>query len=215
MPETLEHTGAQTVAAAPAKISQHGRLILLAVLAVLGGTVSTYVGNYMTTYAISTLKLPPTTAMAATVVVGLATFAFSLLGGWWCDRHGRRPVMLWPRLLAAVLTYPAFLLLVEQKTAGALYAVSLLVAALTAVSGAASLVAIPELFPRRIRALGMSITYAVGVALFGGSTQFVITWLIEASGNPAAPALYVTLTSIIAAVGMYLLPEGRGKELAH
>lgn len=191
MPETLEHGGAAHATAAPVKVSQHGRLIFLSVLAVLGGTVSTYVGNYMTTYAISTLKLPPTTAMAATVVVGLSTFAFSLAGGWLCDRLGRRPVMLWPRLLAAVASYPAFMLLVEQKTAGALYAVAMLLAALTAMSGAASLVAIPELFPRRIRAVGMSITYAIGVALFGGSTQFVITWLIEVTGNPAAPAWYV------------------------
>ena len=80
-------------------------------------------------------------------------------------------------------------------------------------SGAASLVAIPELFPRRIRALGMSIAYAVGVAPFGGSTQFVVTWLIGVTGNPASPALYVTATSLVAAVGMYLLPEGRNRKL--
>jgi len=215
MPETLEHGSTASAGAAPVKVSQHGRLILLSVLAILGGTVSTYVGNYMTTYAISTLKLPPTTSMAATVVVGLSTFAFSLAGGWLCDRFGRRPVMLWPRLLAAVASYPAFMLLVDQKTAGALYAVAMLLAALTAMSGAASLVAIPELFPRRIRAVGMSITYAIGVALFGGSTQFVITWLIEVTGNPAAPAWYVTVTSLIAAVGMYLMPEGRDQALEH
>jgi len=215
MPETLEHQSNTGVATEPVKLSQHGRLIGLSILAIMGGTVSTYVGNYMTTYAISTLKLAPTTAMAATVVVGLSTFAFALLGGWLSDRFGRRPVMLWPRLLAAVVSYPAFMFLVEQKTAGALYSVAMLLAALTAISGAASLVAIPELFPRRIRALGMSVTYAVGVALFGGSTQFIITWLIEVTGNPASPAWYVTGTSVLAVLGMYWMPEGRGSALKH
>jgi MFS family permease len=158
------------------------------------------------------ITLPGHTAMAATVV-GLSTFAFALLGGWLSDRFGRRPVMLWPRLLAAVISYPAFMFLVEQKTAGALYLVAMLLAALTAISGAASLVAIPELFPRRIRALGMSVTYAVGVALFGGTTQFVITWLIGVTGNPASPAWYVAGTSMLAVLGMYLMPEGRGSVL--
>ena len=197
----------------PATLGKHRRLIGLCILAVLGGTVSVYVGNYMTTYAITTLKLAPTVAMAATVVGGLTTVVFSLLGGWLSDRYGRKPVMLVPRLLAAVLCYPAFLLLVEMKTAAALFGVTILLGALTALSGAASLVAIPELFPRRIRALGMSIAYAVGVALFGGTTQFVVTWLIGATGNPASPALYVTVTSIIAAVGMYFLPESSNRAL--
>ena len=213
MPETLEQGHVASSGGMPPTLRAHRRLIVLSVLAVLGGTVSTYVGNYMTTYAITTLKFAPTIAMAATVVGGLSTIVFSLAGGWLSDRWGRRPVMLVPRLLAALLSYPAFLVLVDQKTPAALFGVTILLGALTAMSGAASLVAIPELFPRRIRAVGMSIAYAVGVALFGGTTQFVVTWLIGATGNPASPALYVTATSLLAAVGMYLLPEGRTRNL--
>ena len=207
MPETLEHGTASAARAESVSVLSHKRLILLSIMAILGGTVSTYVGNYMTTYAITTLKFAPTVAMAATVVGGLSTVVFALLGGWMSDRIGRKPVMLVPRLAAALLSYPAFLLLVNLKTPMALFGVTILLGALTAISGAASLVAIPELFPRRIRASGMSIAYAVGVALFGGTTQFVVTWLIGATGNPASPALYVTATSVIAIVGMALLPE--------
>jgi hypothetical protein len=82
-------------------------------------------------------------------------------------------------------------------------------AALNALSSAVSLVTIPELLPRGIRAVGMSIAYAIGVALFGGTTQFVITWLIDITGNPAAPAWYVAGTSAICALAMCALPEGR------
>ncbi len=213
MPETLEHGAESAPRAEPVSVRSHRGLIVLAILAILGGTVSTYVGNYMTTYAITTLKFAPTMAMAATVVGGLTTVVFALLGGWLSDRYGRKPVMLIPRLLAALLSYPAFMLLVELKTPAALFGVTILLGALTAISGAASLVAIPELFPRRIRASGMSIAYAIGVALFGGSTQFVVTWLIGATGNPASPALYVTLTSVIAIVGMALLPETHKRAL--
>lgn len=211
MPETSDHGAAAKGKSGPSPLRQHSRLIMLAALVVLGGTVSTYVGMYMTTYAIMTLKFAPTVAMAATVVVGITTLIFALLGGWLCDRFGRKPVMLIPRVLAALLTYPAFMLLVEQKTTTALFGVTALLAALTAVSGAASLVAIPELLPRSIRATGMSLAYAIGVALFGGTTQFIITWLIGATGNPASPAWYVAFTSAITALAMIALPEGRDK----
>ncbi len=213
MPETLHAAPAQAINSGVVGLKRKRGLIGLAVLVVIGGTVSTYVGNFMTTYAITTLKMSPVLAMGATVVGGLCTLAFSLLGGWLCDRYGRKPTMFWPRVAAAVLTVPAFMLLVANPTAITLFAVSGFLAALTAVSGAASLVAIPELLPRGIRATGMSIAYAIGVSLFGGTTQLVITWLIGATGNPAAPAWYVAGASVVTALAMLAMPESRDRAL--
>lgn len=213
MPETLHATPLDASHSGVMGLKRRRGLITLAVLVVIGGTVSTYVGNFMTTYAITTLKMSPVLAMGATVVGGVSTLVFSLVGGWLCDRFGRRPTMFWPRVAAAVLTVPAFMLLIAQPSAGMLFAVSGFLAALTAVSGAASLVAIPELLPRGIRATGMSIAYAVGVSVFGGTTQFVITWLIGVTGNPAAPAWYVAGASVVTALAMLAMPESRGREL--
>lgn len=213
MPETLHAAPVHAANVGMKGLLRQRRIVTLAVLVVLGGTVSNYVGNYMTTYAITTLKFPPLIAMGATVMVGIATLAFSLLGGWLCDRYGRKPVMLLPRIATAALTVPAFGLLVSHPSQGMLLAVTTFLAALTAVSGAASLVAIPELLPRGIRASGLSIAYAVGVALFGGTTQFVVTWLIGATGNPAAPAWYVAGTSVVTALAMMALPESRQRAL--
>ncbi|MGJ7918740.1 MFS transporter [Massilia sp. LXY-6] len=220
MPETLESgtasgTAAGPAAHSPARLRDHRGLLLLAILVVLGGTVANYVSNYMTTYAITTLKMTPTIAMSATLVVGLVTLVFSLLGGWLSDRYGRRPVMLIPRILLALLAYPAFMFLAEQPTTAALLGVTALLAALNALSAGVILVTIPELLPRSIRAVGLSIAYAVGVALFGGTTQFVITWLIAATGNPAAPAWYLTAASIICALATFALPEVNEKAPAH
>ena len=48
------------------------------------------------------------------------------------------------------------------------------------------------------------------MALFGGTAQLVITWLIKVTNNPAAPALYVLITSRIAIVGILLMRETGG-----
>ncbi|WP_081857840.1 MFS transporter [Thiomonas sp. FB-Cd] len=179
MPETLHARPSAHTAPSRRASKAPGKLVIIAVGVILGGTVSTYVGNYMTTYAITTLKMPAAVAMGATVAVGLFTLVFSIVGGWLCDRYGRKPIMVWPRVVAAVATVPAFLLLNAVPTALTLVLVSAFLAALTAISGAASLVAIPEAFARRHRALGLGVAYAVGVSIFGGTTQFIITWLIR------------------------------------
>jgi MFS family permease len=216
MPETIEPTAKSDGKVAPGllhQLRQSARVITLAVLVVLGGTVPTYVCMYMTTYAIKTLQFPPTTALAATVALGVSTVIFSLLGGWLADRFGRKPVMLIPRILAILAAYPAFMLLIETRTTTALIGVTILLSALTFISAAASLVTIPELLPINIRSTGLSIAYAVGVALFGGSTQLVITWLIGVTGNPVAPAWYLVGTGIVSALAMLALPETRGREV--
>jgi nitrate/nitrite transporter NarK len=136
-----------------------------------------------------------------------------LFGGWLADRVGRRRVMLIPRIALAVLTWPAFWLLSTRPSAGTLYLVVVILAGLGAISAAASLVVIPELLPRRVRATGLSIAYALGVSLFGGTTQFIITYLIAVTGDPTSPAWYVTITSLITAAAMLALPETRNRVL--
>ena len=209
MPETLAHEAdaGSAHSASSASIKQHVRPIAMAVMMIVGMTVSTYAAIYMTTYAITTLKLPPAIGMASTVIFGLATLGGSLLGGWLSDRYGRKPVMLWPRLALLLLTYPAFMALIHYTNFFTLACVTLLLASLTALSGAASLVFIPEQFPGHVRALGMSIAYAIGVTLFGGTAQFVMTWLIGATGDPAAPALYVVATSLATLAAVLLVSE--------
>jgi MFS family permease len=215
MPETADGPAAPRAGrdAAPGLRGQ-AKLLGLFLLLIMGGTVPTYVGSYMTTYSIAVLKLPPIEGMASAVAVGLSTLVFSLVGGWLADRFGRKPVMLIPRVLCALAAYPAFMLLVDRKTTAALLGMGAFLAALNSISNAAALATILELLPRRARALGSSLAYAVGVALFGGATQFVVTWLIAATGNAAAPAWPVAFSSAVAACAMLALPESRGRDVA-
>lgn len=53
--------------------------------------------------------------------------------------------------------------------------------------------------------------YAFGVTLFGGSAQLVVTWLLDVSGNPMAPAWYVTGMLTVSLIATLLFRE-RHKE---
>ncbi|WP_273726753.1 MFS transporter [Brucella gallinifaecis] len=209
LPETLEKpsekTGAQIVSSV---FSDHGRYLTLGILVMISTTVSTQVGNYMTTYAIQTLKLPAILAQAGTVLGGTMTFIFALIAGYLADKYGRKGVMIWPRIILMLVIIPLFYWLSESKDATVLLIVTASVTLLTAMSGAASLVAIPEMMPIALRATGVSLIYAIGATLFGGTTQFIITWLIGIFGA-VAPAYYVVATSIISLIAMFMMPETR------
>jgi MFS family permease len=94
----------------------------LALLVLAAGTIATYVRNYLTTFAQATLHLDTDLAFAATVAANAAAVAAFLYGGWRSDRVGRRPVMVGWNLAFLIAVYPAFLWIVEARSAVALLA---------------------------------------------------------------------------------------------
>ncbi|HEY4167058.1 MAG TPA: MFS transporter, partial [Reyranella sp.] len=85
MPETMKESPdqpPQTSGTMASTLFGHGRVLILGVLLIVGGTVATYVANYLTTYAITELHFSASISLSATLVAGCSTFLFSLLGGW-------------------------------------------------------------------------------------------------------------------------------------
>ncbi len=194
-------------------IGDHGRLLLLSFLVIAASTVSNAVGTNMPVYAKSTLGLTETVSTAVPIALGLASVLFPLLGGWLADRHGRRPLMIWPRALIALLAVPAFAALAHHPTAIAVYALTFLMSALSSVNAAAIIVMIPESLPRSVRSAGLSIVYALAVSLFGGSTNYIVNKLVVATGDKLMPAYYLAAFSVLGTIAALLLPETRQRDL--
>jgi MFS family permease len=192
-------------------LSNHLRPVLLAFVLVSTGTITLYVLNYMTTYAITTLHLPQSVAFGAAAAVGFCLLAFSLIGGWLSDRFGRKPLLIVPRLLLILVAYPAYLWINEVKSATAILTMTALLTALGALSGAVLLVMIPESLPKSVRSAGLALAYALGVTLFGGTAQIVVTWLIHATGDPLSPAWYLIASGIVGLIAVFMMPETKGK----
>ncbi len=208
LPETLEAPGTRGSADVLGLLwREHRKLLALGVLVLMCVTISTYVNNYMTTYALATLGMPASKAMLATIAQGAVMAAGAVWGGWLSDRFGRKPIMIWPRIALIVSIYPAFLLLVSFKTTSVLMLVTASLTVLQVLSGAAALTALTEVFPNAVRSSALSICYAVSVSLFGGTTQFVVAWLIGTTGDRLSPAYYVILSSALGLWAMFKLPE--------
>jgi len=206
LPETLHETRSR-----PGKHrGPMGGLLWIALLGMAmlaAGTVGTYTMNYMTTFANHTLGFPAAWSFAATIVAGGAAAAGALLGGALSDRVGRKPVMIGSGLFLLVAVVPCFAAMVALHTATALLsgtaAMALGVGSLTA----CVIINLTESMPVTLRAGGLGIVYALSISCFGGTAQFVVTWLIEVTGSPLAPAWYMTAAGVLGLLGMVAMPE--------
>ncbi len=195
-------------------LREHWSKIGVGVALIIGATAANAViVLYMSTYAIRQLGMAPTTALFAGVTAGFVTLVASPIAGILSDRIGRKRVIAISYSLIALTIYPAFLLINAAPTVGTLLSVVFVLSALNAGGGAPAIISLAEVFPAEVRATGMSLVYALGVAVFGGFGQFIVTWLIAVSGNPIAPAWYVIACCIVTLLALRGTPETSGKKL--
>ncbi|HET9159271.1 MAG TPA: MFS transporter [Caulobacteraceae bacterium] len=207
MPETLHHEEAHAHVPRVKGSFPIPRVILLALVVLGGGTISTYVINYMTTFAQDTLHLGPRLAFAATFVPNLVQLPTCLLGGWLSDRYGRKAIMIWPQLIRAVVTLPIFWLIVSRPSAATLLGGMAVIGSLAGLTSGAFYPAFAESLAKNRRSMAFAATYSIAIMTFGGTTQPVILWLIHATGQPIAPAVYMAAAVFLALLAMIAMEE--------
>ena len=114
------------------------------------------------------------------------------------DRWGLRAVVIAPRIVLMIVLFPVMKFLIANPSAAtlvlAITILSLLHAASVAVGGDADPV---DLSARRRARPGSAITYSLGVAIFGGTATYVVTWLVGVTGDPLASTYYVMAANVV------------------
>jgi len=159
------------------ELLKHPKALLTVVGLTLGGTLAFYTyTTYMQKFLVNTVKL---TKEESTLISFISLFIFACLQpafGVLSDKIGRRPLLLSFGILGTVFTYP--LLNALSATTSMWSAFFLIMAALIIVSGYTSINAVvkAELFPSEVRALGVGLPYALTVAVFGGTAEYLALW---------------------------------------
>jgi MFS family permease len=164
----------------------------------------------MPTYLSKTLGMPLEQSYLLTLINGTVAGLVVPFAGAWSDRVGRKPVMLVGTVATIVLSYPLFLML-RGGFAAALAAL-VVAGVLIGLVGGPLPALLSERFPTRTRVTGVSLAYALSVALFGGTAPFIITALVSATGNSLAAAYYTIACSLITLITLLLL-RGRATHL--
>jgi MFS transporter, MHS family, proline/betaine transporter len=202
--ETMEFKTMQPSASPLKEALSDGKKRLLVSLGVVAlCTVSMYtVVLFMPTYATRQFGLTTSVGFLGGLLVGVIQLALIPVFGAVSDRFGRRPIMFASAAAMLVVFYPLFAWLAAAPTLETLLIVQAIIGVLMAAYMGPLGALMAELFPARMRTTGLSISYAFGVAIFGGLAPLFNTWIISVTGNKLAPALYLILAAAVSLVAL-------------
>ncbi|EKS8352932.1 MFS transporter [Bacillus cereus] len=159
-------------------LMKHPKAVLTVVGLTLGGTVAFYTyTTYLQKFMVNTVGLPKEVVSWINFAALLIFVVLQPIAGLLSDKIGRRPLLMAFGILGTLLTAPIFFFM--EKTKEPIVAFLLMMVGLIIVTGYTSINAIvkAELFPTEIRALGVGLPYALTVAIFGGTAEFIALWL--------------------------------------
>ncbi|HZX57427.1 MAG TPA: MFS transporter, partial [Mucilaginibacter sp.] len=151
---------------------QHPKAVLTVIGLTIGGTVAFYTfTTYMQKFLVNTAGF---SNGEATMISTLTLVVFMLLQpvfGLLSDKIGRKPLLIGFGILGTLTTVPIMTALSSTKEV--LPAFLLVMCALVITSAYTSINAVvkAELFPAKVRALGVGFPYAIAVSIFGGTAE--------------------------------------------
>ena len=206
-----EGEGAVPSAGQMHQLLQHPRAVLTVVGLTLGGTLAFYTfTTYAQKFLVNTAGFSKESATLISFGVMAVALLFQPLLGTISDKVGRRPVLLLFGIGATLGTVPLLRLLAHTHDAWT--AAGLLIAALFVVSGYTSISAVvkAELFPTEIRALGVGLPFALTVAIFGGTAEYVALYA-KNQGVEEWFYWYVTGGAFLSLLVYWRMGETRGE----
>jgi MHS family citrate/tricarballylate:H+ symporter-like MFS transporter len=224
LPETLDDDSDEVTPPAREEIArpssrsalakQEWRVLVLGFVLVGSGAIGSYISVYIVSYAQDALGLSGHAGFLAEMMSGVASVPAILLGGWLSDRYGRWPVNVGGNLLNLLAIIPIFEWVVRAHSETVLVLGMAALGFISCLNTGSFYASLGESLPKRIRVSGYGIIYSVGVALLGGTTQLVATWLIRITGSSMAPAWYLMAATAVAQIAFMLLPESAPRRLA-
>ncbi|EOA05873.1 MFS transporter [Herbaspirillum frisingense] len=164
---------------------------------------------YTPTFGKSVLKLSTQASLVVTLLVGLSNFFWLPIGGMVSDRIGRRPVLLSITVLAILTAYPALSWLAAAPSVERMLLVLLWLSFFFGMYNGAMVAALTEIMPEQIRVAGFSLAFSLATAVFGGFTPAISTWLIELTGDKAAPGYWLTFAAVCGLSATLILYRGQ------
>src|SRR5437868_8828187 len=115
--------------------------------------------------------------------------------------------MVVPQTIFVLAIVPCFLWFITFLSPVSFILATLFLGAIASPQYAALYATINESLPRAVRARVFALMYSIPVAIFGGTTQPFVAWLLHITGKPIALAWYLMVVSAIGLIAMCLMNE--------
>lgn len=163
---------------------------------------------WMPTYLTQMLHYQAQLALLMNSIFLFVFLCLILYFGYVADRVSRQKLLIISSVATIIFAYPAFILLSSQS----LYQAMIAMAVLTVIFSIyipSALVLMVEAFDAKLRYTGLSFSFNMGLALFGGTCPLVATGLMTYTGSNLAPAAYMVFAGLIALLAISISRRGR------
>ncbi|WP_321856144.1 MFS transporter [Burkholderia cenocepacia] len=185
------------------------RQVAAGTLLVIGGTSTMYtIVFFLPSFLTLTLGMPASVALLSGCTAGGVMLVGSPFAGRFADRLRRRkPMLRTVCVISTALVLPAFHAMRTWPSVFTVLAVVIVLIGLMTLSSPAGFVMILEALRPEVRATSLGMIYALGVTIFGGFAQLIVSALWRATGSFYAPAWYVLGGGVASLVGLALFRE--------
>ena len=192
---------------------QNWKTVIAGMMLVAMTTTTFYlITVYTPTFGKTVLKLSTAESLAVTLFVGLSNFFWLPVGGALSDRIGRRAIMIAITLLTICTAYPALSWLASAPSFARMLMVLLWFSFFFGMYNGAAMAALTEVMPEKIRVAGFSLAFSLSTAVFGGFTPAVSTYLIQQTGDKAAPGYWLTAAALCGLCATCILYRGAARK---
>ena len=170
--------------------------------------------TFLPSYVQTEIGLSADTSLMLSIVIMLMLLVTIPIFGRLGDRVGRRKLMTLSVVVHIVLAIPCVIMFTSGNMA-LVYAAAVLLGVALAPLASQYAAALTVLFPRSIRYTGFTLSFNVSTAIFGGSAPFIVGSLLASTGNSFVIAYFLIVVSLLALIGIKLLPDNKNMSADH
>ncbi len=177
-------------------------IVLLIPTAVIYFVIFVYAASYLT----GEMQFPASQALDITTINLIVIAVLGLVIGRLSDQFGRRAMFMVGAIGTFIFAVPLWRLMhVDNLTV--VFFGQLGFSALNAIGWALSITVLTEIAPPRLRCSTVALGYNLCMAIFGGTTPIVATYLVSRTGDDFMPAYYVMATTALSLLVIVRLPK--------
>ncbi|MDR0770413.1 MAG: MFS transporter [Burkholderiales bacterium] len=180
-------------------------------LIVVGAAASYVVIIYLPIFGVKQLGLTLGQVQLSTFLACLILLLLCPIAGYWSDRVGRKPVLFTAIAAYGLIVYPLFSHFLANASLAAMILTQCSLAVCMSFFWGPMPATMAELFPVRIRSTGLSLSFNLGGALFGGLAPLYLTYLLRETGNPMVPAYYLMMSTVFGLAATWALDFSKAR----